>query len=97
MALPRPEYPRPQCARSEWINLNGTWTFTFDPGESGLAQNFQKSKGFSRRIIVPFCPESKLSGVQHTDFIKCMWYHRKIRVRASGRTAGSFCISAPLT
>lgn len=28
-STPRPEYPRPQFERSEWINLNGTWTFQF--------------------------------------------------------------------
>lgn len=27
-------------------------------------------------IMVPFCPESKLSGIAHTDFIKNVWYRR---------------------
>ena len=85
--LPRPEYPRPQFVREEWVNLNGTWTCEFDPGKSGLERGLQQSKGFSTPITVPFCPESKLSGLAHTDFIESMFYHRKITVPAawSGR------------
>jgi len=29
---------------------------------------------------VPFCPESQLSGVAHTDFIDALWYHRSFEV-----------------
>lgn len=36
------------------------------------------SQGFEQKITVPFCPESSLSGVGHTDFIEVMWYHRPI-------------------
>ena len=35
MAIPRPEYPRPQFVRDTWLNLNGVWTIEFDPGKSG--------------------------------------------------------------
>lgn len=80
-SVPRPEYPRPQFQREEWINLNGDdWTYRFDFGKSGKEQEFQKSVGFSDKIIVPFCPESPLSGVGHTDFINAMWYHRKLSI-----------------
>lgn len=40
------------------------------------------STGFDRQIIVPFCPESALSGVGCTDFIEMIWYHRKLEVPA---------------
>ncbi len=80
--LPRPEYPRPQFERSEWTNLNGDWSYTFDFGKSGKERNFQESTGFRDIIKVPFCPESSLSGVGHKDFINAMWYHRKIDVPA---------------
>ncbi len=82
MAIPRGEHPRPQFRRQEWINLNGTWTFTFDPGKSGLEAGLPASTGFDREITVPFCPESELSGVGHTDFIEAMWYHREIDIPA---------------
>ena len=80
MHLPRPEYPRPQFVRNEWLNLNGTWTIEFDPGKSGEARKLHESHGFAQKITVPFCPESKLSGVVHKDFIERMYYHRAITV-----------------
>ena len=80
---PRPEYPRPQFERSEWQNLNGTWSYTFDFGETGLNRQFQQSTGFEGKITVPFCPVSKLSGVEHTDFINAMWYQRTLQIPAS--------------
>ena len=79
-SIPRPEYPRPQFERADWVNLNGTWTYTFDFGRSGLAQNYAASEGFDGRITVPFCPESKLSGVGYTDFIGNIWYQRSIQM-----------------
>lgn len=86
-ALPRPEYPRPQFVRDSWINLNGRWSCRFDFGRSGIEQGWTQSTGFADPITVPFCPESRLSGVGYTDFIESMFYHRKITVPAdwSGR------------
>lgn len=78
--IPRPEYPRPQFERADWINLNGKWSFTFDFGKSGKDRRLHESKGFDREILVPYCPESKLSGVEHKDFINAMWYHRTVQV-----------------
>ena len=81
--LPRPEYPRPQFVRDEWLNLNGTWTCEFDFSRSGQARKRYLSKGFEQKILVPFCPESTLSGIGYTDFIEQMYYHRKITVPKS--------------
>lgn len=79
-AIPRAEYPRPQFERNAWINLNGEWTYSFDFGGSGLEREWFKSTGFDQKITVPFCPESKLSGVEYKDFINHMWYHRTISI-----------------
>lgn len=79
-AIPRTEYPRPQFERNAWINLNGEWTYSFDLGGSGLEREWFKSTGFDQKITVPFCPESKLSGVEYKDFINHMWYHRTISI-----------------
>lgn len=78
--IPRPEYPRPQFERSDWRNLNGAWTYTFDFGNSGKDRNLQSSSHFDHTIIVPFCPESPLSGVGYKDFINAMWYQRDISI-----------------
>ena len=78
---PRPEHPRPQFRRSSWMNLNGTWRFAFDFGLSGVEKGWQVDPAaFDREIVVPFCPESRLSGIGHTDFIPCAWYHRTFEV-----------------
>jgi beta-galactosidase/beta-glucuronidase len=78
--IPRPEYPRPQFERTEWKNLNGPWSYTFDFDKTGLGKGFIASTGFKDQIMVPFCPESKLSGIEYKDFIEEMWYQRKIEV-----------------
>ncbi len=80
MAIPRPEYPRPQFQRADWVNLNGEWSFVFDFSRSGLEQGYASSEGFDGRITVPFCPESELSGVGFKDFIPAMWYQRKVEI-----------------
>ena len=82
MTIPRNEYPRPQFERKEWINLNGEWTYAFDFSRSGTEKGWRKTSGFESRITVPFCPESRLSGVGFTDFIEVIWYHRKIEIPA---------------
>lgn len=83
METPRPEHPKPQFERSQWINLNGSWSFAFDFGKSGRERGWQESTGFEGAIVVPFCPESRLSGVEHIDFIEEMWYQRTIEVPES--------------
>ncbi len=80
--IPRPEYPRPQFEREQWINLNGEWTYCFDFSGSGLERRLFESEGFEGRITVPFAPQCELSGVSFKDFIPQMWYQRKISVPA---------------
>lgn len=80
-AQPRAEYPRPQFDRSEsWVNLNGEWSYKIDHAAIGLEKDYMNSKGFDGKIIVPFAPESELSGVGYTDIIEDMWYQRTISV-----------------
>ncbi|MCI1779947.1 MAG: beta-glucuronidase [Bacteroidales bacterium] len=78
--IPRDNYPRPQFERREWKNLNGEWSYVFDFARSGMDRKLFESKGFDKKIMVPFCPQSKLSGVGYRDFISGMWYHRIITV-----------------
>lgn len=80
--IPRPEYPRPQFERTDWVNLNGQWTFEMDFGSSGEQRGWTNTKGLSKKIMVPFCPESELSGIGYTDFIPCVWYQRNINIPA---------------
>ena len=48
-------YPRPQMRRDSYVNLNGLWDFAVCKG------------AYDRKILVPFCPESLLSGI-HEHF-----------------------------
>lgn len=73
----RTEYPKPQFERANWANLNGEWQFEIDNSNSGAARKlYEADKEFSMKINVPFCPESKLSGIAHTDFLSAVWYKR---------------------
>ena len=77
--IPRPEHPRPQFMRKQWINLNGEWEFQFDENVCGKAKHFEQQH-LEEKITVPFCPESKLSGIGNTDFHNCVWYRREITI-----------------
>jgi len=72
----RTDYPRPQWMRSEWISLDGKWEMAFDMGESGFERGMVKDGEYPMTVLVPFCPESKLSGIGYTDFIPALWYRR---------------------
>jgi beta-galactosidase/beta-glucuronidase len=83
--LPRPEYPRPQFRRPEWTNLNGEWAFAFDNEDAGLARGWHRvpaqdlrsgDSPFDRRITVPFCYQSELSGIGDPSFHDVVWYAR---------------------
>jgi beta-galactosidase/beta-glucuronidase len=78
--IPRPEYPRPQLVRNHWINLNGHWDFEFDFGKSGRDRELFEKSTFSNKILVPFCPESKLSGIEYKDFMAAVWYKRSFDI-----------------
>lgn len=80
-SIPRPEHPKPQFKRDAWMNLNGQWDFAMDPNVVGIKENWQNDLSkFNQKITVPFCVESKLSGLEHTDFINAVWYHRTFTV-----------------
>ena len=63
-------YPRPQMRRESYVNLNGTW-------ELAVAQGKGRPQSYDRQILVPFCPESALSGVEeHFPDGQYLWYRR---------------------
>lgn len=66
------EYPRPQLARDEWDNLNGNWDYAI----TSIKQT-DKPQNWDGKILVPFCLESKLGGVQELlSEDEALWYHR---------------------
>lgn len=83
MNIPRQEHPKPQFERKKWKNLNGEWDFCFDNGKSGQARRLYREFGsYDRKIVVPFCVESELSGIGCKDFINGVWYKRSFSLSA---------------
>ena len=66
-------YPRPQLKRDEWISLNGTWDFSLDPQSSWADPG---AVDWNATIVVPFSPETPLSGVNQTGLYSSVWYRR---------------------
>ena len=75
LAAQRPEHPRPDFERSQWMTLNGEWDFGF-------------TDKFGSKIIVPFCWESELSGIKKRGET-AGWYQKTFRIPAewSGKHA----------
>ena len=78
--IPRCEHPRPDRRRDAWINLNGEWDFEIDNAKVGQEKKFYEREALDGKIIVPYSPESVLSGVGHTDFINAVWYRKNIEI-----------------
>ncbi|MBQ8508496.1 MAG: beta-galactosidase [Clostridia bacterium] len=83
--IPRSEYPRPQMVRDSYICLNGEWQFEIDHGKSGRARGLIDAPALSGKINLPFCPESKLSGIGYTDFMASVWYKRDVEIAKSDK------------
>jgi len=81
--IPRPEHPRPDRFRENWVSLNGEWQFEIDQAGDGEARGLTSGKDLITRIVVPFCPESKLSGIGHYGLMKNVWYRRSFEVPAA--------------
>jgi len=77
--IPRNEYPRPQFVRENWMCLNGEWQFEIDQGDSGMDRGLL-DRDLTDKILVPFCPESKLSGIENHDFYNAVWYRRQVTI-----------------
>ena len=80
MNIPRAEHPNPQWERKTWKNLNGPWEFEFDFGCSAVERRLWEKERFDREILVPFCPESRLSGIGYTDFINGVAYRKNFEL-----------------
>jgi len=68
------DYPRKQLRRGRWMNLNGTWDFSFGRDNSIISPTQLES--WPEKILVPFAPESSASGIGDNSFHKNVWYRR---------------------
>ena len=89
------EHPRPQRMRKDWLNLNGLWDYAIEGesrpwtmgrlanAEADLIDKLDRSAPprWDGKILVPFCVESALSGVQKlVRPNQLLWYRRSFTV-----------------
>jgi len=69
---PHGEYPRPMLKRDSFLSLNGLWDFAYARTEP---------KEYKKKILIPFPPESSLSGIgrTHTDE-ELLFYRRNFTI-----------------
>lgn len=68
------EYPRPQMRRDSYLNLNGRW-------EYAITDSDELPRHWDGTILVPFSPESALSGVGRSlQPGQTLWYRREVIV-----------------
>ena len=70
------EYPRPNLRRNSYYNLNGKWDYCINKSE--------KVTEYDGEILVPFSPETLLSGVQKTVAPDDYLHYRKVFVLPEG-------------
>lgn len=69
-------YPRPQLVRNKWHSLDGQWDFTFD--NEGRYSSPADQIVWHQKIIVPYPPESKASGIDNRELNKTCWYRKTV-------------------
>ena len=70
------EYPRPNLVRDSYFNLNGEWEYCINQKTT--------TEGYDGKILVPFSPETLLSGVQKIVMPKDFLHYRKVFVLPEG-------------
>ena len=71
---PLADYPRPQMVRGNWFCLNGVWDYA-------ITESACQPVCFDGQILVPFSPESELSGVERSlKPDEYLWYSRDVRI-----------------
>ncbi|MGN0447274.1 MAG: glycoside hydrolase family 2 protein [Acutalibacteraceae bacterium] len=86
-------YPNPQFVREDIVLLNGQWDFGFQKAKKGFrfsrnesrAEEIRNNCTYTRKINVPFCIESELSGIGYTDFVNMVWYKKSVEINKKGR------------
>lgn len=79
-------HPRPQMTRAAWTDLSGVWDFAYDDAKRGLIEGWHiRPDAFTRRIVVPFPPESSASGIGERGFHPIVWYRRTFTRPSSGQ------------
>lgn len=74
-SCPLDEYPRPQLRRENWQCLNGVWQYAI------CDTDLPEPEVYDGEIVVPFSPESLLSGVKRQLLPdQTLWYKRNVQL-----------------
>lgn len=79
--MPLAEYPRPQLRRDSYYPLNGKW-------ELAITHSADLPNAFEHEITVPYCPESKLSGVERVTRADEYLHYRRFFTLPEGFVRG---------
>ncbi|MBQ6394965.1 MAG: glycoside hydrolase family 2 [Atopobiaceae bacterium] len=77
------DHPNPMKERASWESLNGWWEYAIvDRANAADAWRSAKApESMDGRILVPFSPETRLSGVERmVQPDELLWYRRKLAV-----------------
>lgn len=83
------EFPRPLMRRERWRSLNGWWRYAIvalaDEDEAEAAwHDAQAPEHMKNSILVPFSPETSLSGVgRQLEPDELLWYRREVELPAA--------------
>ncbi len=78
-------YPRPDFRRPNWQDLTGEWDFDFDDNNVGIKNKWYSVHRYSKKICVPFCYQSKQSGIQDISYHPVIWYSRSFNAVVNDR------------
>lgn len=82
IANKKTESPRPDFYRENYMSLNGIWKFAFDDANQGRSEKWyeQLPEKNTCDIKVPFCFQSKESGIEDTGEHSYVWYQTKVKI-----------------
>lgn len=85
--LPLAEYPRPQLKRDSYFPLNGEWDYA-------LTKTPDVPADFDGKIVVPYPPESRLSGVERVTRADDFLHYRRFFTLPIGFDRGRVLLNA---
>ena len=48
------DYPRPQFVRKDWVNLNGSWDFSFEMPSCGTIKKDMIEQDLPQKIVISY-------------------------------------------
>lgn len=89
----RAEFPRPDWIRRKWVSLCGEWEFQEDGSGDGERAGWHDGRRLKEKINVPFCVESKASGICRTNVSNIVWYKKRFTLDSGFAQGGSLLLN----